>query len=109
MMMDTIFTANWKNIAERKLRQVQIDNAKENDKRLDYKYSVGEMVYLLKDTTNLAKMKWPTLGPFKIVHIRNNGMVILNRGSYCETVNIRRLRPANPRYNWEVDAVSSKI
>ena len=106
MMMDTIFTANWKNIAERKLKQVQIDNAKENDKRVEYKYSVGEMVYLLKDHKNLAKMKRPTLGPFKIVHIRNNGTVILDRGSYCETVNIRRLRPVNPRYNWEADAVS---
>ena len=91
MMMDTNFTADWKRIQDRKWRQVQIDNARENEKRIDYQYKEGDQVYLMQDTKHQGKMKRPTLGPFPIVQIRNNGTVIIRRGNYCETVNIRRL------------------
>ena len=106
MMTDAVFTANWTKIAERKRRQVQIDNARENEGRIDHEYKEGDKVYLMKDLKNLAKMKRPTLGPFKIMQVRNNGTVIINHGSYCEMVNIRRLRPFKPWTNWEANAVS---
>ena len=97
MMMDTLFTANWKEIRDRKIRQVRIDNARENKTRVEHVYKEGDLVYLLLDLKTRAKMKRPTMGPYPIIQVRDNGTVVIQRGAYSETVNIRRLRPFNPQ------------
>ena len=93
MMMDTLFTADWKSLRERKLRQVHIDNARENSKCVEHIFVEGDLVYLRLDVKTQAKMKRPTMGPYPIVQVKNNGTVVLQRGAYSEMVNMRRLHP----------------
>jgi hypothetical protein len=40
-------------------------------------------------------MSQPTKGPYIITKVNNNGTVEINRGSFHETINIRRLKPFN--------------
>ena len=93
MMLDTAFTANWQIIRERKLAQVQTDNARENESRIAHEYKKGDLVLIKKDTKKLAKLEKPTLGPYKILQVKTNGTVIIQREGYCERINIRRLVP----------------
>ncbi|ETL48880.1 hypothetical protein L916_01553 [Phytophthora nicotianae] len=73
--MKTKFLANWKRIKERKIKQI------------------GELVLITKDKSHTRKLDPPSEGPFEILKINNNGTVGVQRTSYCETINIRRLIP----------------
>jgi hypothetical protein len=93
MITNATFTANWAAIRTRKQRQVNIDNAHENSRRISHSYSENDLVLIKKDTTNLPKLACPTEGPFKIVQVKTNGTVVIERENFCETINIRRLLP----------------
>jgi transposase InsO family protein len=93
LILDASFTANWSAIVSRKLRQAQLDNARENQSRIAHHYAVGDLVLVLLNKRTLPKLACPTDGPFRIVKVHHNGTVIIQRGSYAETINIRRLTP----------------
>ena len=77
-------------------RQAIQNNAKENRKRLNYEYKVGDKVLIVfKKYERKAKITPSTYsrGPFTIVEIFDNGTVRLRCGSYIDTVSIRRITP----------------
>ena len=73
-------------------RKIQINLIKQNKKRWNYDYKVGQKV-LIKNKGH-RKMEAPTEGPFTIVQVYTNGTVALQRrNNVLERINIRRLSP----------------
>jgi hypothetical protein len=73
--------------------QAQIDNARENHSRIAYYYAVGDLVLIQLNKRTLPKLACPTEGPYRIIKVHMNGTVIIQRGTYAETINIHRLLP----------------
>ena len=93
LILDASFTANWSAIVAHKLRQAQIDNARENKSRIAHSYAVGDLVLIQLNKRTLPKLACPTEGPYRVIKVHLNGTVVIQRGSYAETINIRRLLP----------------
>jgi hypothetical protein len=51
----------------------------------------------------LPKLACPTAGPYRLVNVHMNGTVIIQRGTYAETFNIRRLFPFLPPSSTPLD------
>ena len=92
MMFNISSLVNWKALAIRKQKLVDNANLRENAKRIDYDYAVGQQVYVTSDGIN-RKLDRPKTGPFPIVDVYTNGTVRIRRGAIDERINIRRLEP----------------
>ena len=91
-ILNTKFEADWKFIKEHKQQLIKKNNENENKKRIPYKYKRGQKV-LYKNDLNKKFGRNPYEGPYKVRHVKDNGTVILKRGSVLETVNIRNIKP----------------
>ena len=83
---------NWKEVSLRKQTQVDKDNQRENKKRVEHDYQVGDRAYITKDGI-YRKLDGPKMGPFRITNLFTNGTVRIQRGIVNERINIRRLEP----------------
>jgi Integrase zinc binding domain/Integrase core domain len=92
LILDASFTANWSAIVAHKLRQTKIDNARENQSCIAHTYA-GDLVLIQLNKRILPKLASPTDGPHRVVKVNFNGTVVIQRGSYVETINICRLTP----------------
>ena len=62
--------------------------------RIDHTYNIGDKVLIiLKGEEIMSKIQIRTEGPYEIIKVYDNGTVKVNRGSYNEIVNIRRIKP----------------
>ena len=86
------YIAEWDIIRKRKQALIDKNNERENSKRVDFDYIVGQRVLLIHMDLQ-RKLDDPTSGPFKIVQTHTNGNVSILRGSVIERVNIRRIKP----------------
>jgi len=97
MLFNMKALVNWKAISTRKQQLVDKANLREreNRNRIDYDYSVGQQIYIVKeDGTFRKKLDSPKLGPFVITaETYTNGTVRIQRGRVHERINIRRLEP----------------
>ena len=75
---------------------INVNNPKENAKRIEHKYHVREKV-LLEKAGLISKLSAPRTGPYRIAHTYTNGTVHIQRGVVNERVNIRRLMPYKER------------
>ena len=86
-------------IQYRQNQQSQIDNQRENNKRVKHEFRLNDQVLIRRDIGNpyLGKLEKPTEGPFKIIDISQlpiNGTVLIERSpNATECVNIRCLLP----------------
>ena len=91
------FEADWNYIAERKQRLIVQNNKRENAKRRDHTYSVGDQVMIRHDP-NRKHGDDTYKGPYPLTKVNDNGTVQLRKttpsgGSVLVTWNIRNLRP----------------
>jgi hypothetical protein len=93
LILDASFTANWSAIEAHKLRQTQIDNARENQSRILHIYAVGDLVLIQPNRRLFPKLARPTDVPYRVVTVNFNGAVVIQRKSYAETINIHHLSP----------------
>ena len=96
MVMPVFFMANWATLRQRRQHQTDVDNARENEKRIDHHYRNGDKVLIRRDLANLGKLAKPTIAPFVVVdasHAPINGTVVISRDNTEERINIRRLLP----------------
>ena len=49
MLFDILFVADWHKIGDYRQRQTDRSNIRENNKRVDYDYKVGDKVLIRKD------------------------------------------------------------
>ena len=59
--------------------QVDIDNARENYKRVTYDYAIGDQVYV-EMTGIYHKLDYRKQGPYRITEVFKNGTVRFQRG-----------------------------
>ena len=83
---------NWKAISIKKQQLVDKANLRENTKRVDFDYRVGQKAYVINSDIHRT-LNGPKFGPFEITDIYTNGNVRIQRGAVNERINIRRLEP----------------
>ena len=92
MLFDIPYLADWTEIGRRRQELVDRDNERENSRRIEHDYKVGDKCTLRKHGLT-RKAEFKSLGPFKITQIFTNGNVRIQRGTTNERVNIRRIDP----------------
>ena len=92
-ILNVQFQADWKYIKDRKQKLINSNNARENSNRIPYTYQVNQQVML--DVTGTTKAKYaqnPYKGPYKLLKVNDNGIVVLQMGAIIDTVNIRNIK-----------------
>jgi hypothetical protein len=92
MLLPIKFKANWAHIALRKQEIINKSNSRENKKRLQHEYQIGDKVLLEKGGI-IQKMSAPREGPYIVDKVSTNGTVRIRKGAVIQRVNIRRLTP----------------
>jgi hypothetical protein len=96
MFFDIPFLADWYKIGEH--RQLLTDrnrnNERENKRRIDYDYKVGDKVLVIKDGIVLRKSE-SKFGkePWTITTVHTNGTIRVQCGTKSKRISIRRVTP----------------
>ena len=94
MLFDIPFIADWSLIGKRRQIQIDKDALRQNQKRVDYDYVVGQKVLLITDGI-IRKASDKYTGPFVITQVFTNGNVRIKRERIEERLHIRRIIPFN--------------
>jgi hypothetical protein len=100
MIFPTQYVADWQRITARRQERREKDNRRENSRRKEFTFREGEQILIRRGKKFgeiLPKMKQPTLGPFTILQVFENGNVSIQRGGFRERINVRRLLPYHRR------------
>ena len=93
---DAIFqvqhVADWQYIKQRKQQMINAINARENSKRIPYKYHVGQRV-LIKAEQGTKYGTDLYLGPFTVEAVNANVTLRVNECAVTDTYNIRNVTP----------------
>jgi hypothetical protein len=93
MLFNIPFIAGWNKIGDYRKHQTDLNMARENSKRVDYDYKVGNKV-LLTEEGILCKAESPySTKPWTISPIHTNGTIRIQCGTKSERLNIRRVTP----------------
>ena len=91
MIFNIQHTANWEYIKQRKQRIIDLNNKRDNSKRQQHVYRVGDKVLLNRGTENKYESLY--IGPLDIMKVNDNGTVRLKVNAVEDTYNIRRIIP----------------
>ena len=93
-ILNVQFQADWKYIKDRKQKLINLNNERENSKRIPYIYQVNQQVML--DVTDTTKAKYAQnsyRGLFKMLKVNDNQTLVLQMGPLIDIVNIRNIKP----------------
>ena len=91
MLFNILFIADWQSIGECRQRLKDLNNAHENEGRIDYDYKVGQKVLLRKEgILRNAESRWHIKPRLTSVH--TNGTITVQRGNKMDRLNIRRVK-----------------
>ncbi len=93
MLFDIPFIADWQKVGEHRQQPTDLNNARENEGRIDYDYKVGQKV-LVRNEGILRKSEsiWHRK-PWFITSVHTNGTITVQCGNKLERMNIWRLKP----------------
>ncbi len=92
MLFDIPFIADWQKIGERRQRLTDLNNARENEGRID-DYKVGQKVLLRKEgILRNAESIWHKR-PRLITTVHTNGTITVQCRNKIDRINIRRVKP----------------
>ena len=83
-----------------RIKQHIANNIRENRNRKPHEYKEGDLVLiqmLLYEKDNRPNCSKHAEGPYKVIKVFGNGTLTIQRGSYDETISIRRLISYYPR------------
>jgi len=93
MLFDIPFVADWHKIGDYRQHQADRSNIRENNKRVDYVYKVGDKVLIRKDgILHKAESIWRK-EPWTITTVYTNGTIRIQCRTKSERINIRRVTP----------------
>jgi hypothetical protein len=93
ILFDIPFIADWHKIGEHRQRLTDLNNAHENEGRIDYDYKVGQKVLVRKEgILRKSESIWHRK-PWLITSVHTNGTITVQRGNKLEQMNIRRVKP----------------
>ena len=93
MLYDIKHFTNYEYLHQKKIKEIRENIEKENKHRKEYQFQPGQQVTIKLDKKIAGKMETLQLGPYELVAVRNNGTIIVNKGNYMETWNIRNVLP----------------
>ncbi len=92
MLFDIPFIADQQQIGEHKQQLADLNNAHENEGRIDYDYKVGQKVLLKKEGILCnAESRWHK-NPWLITSVHTNGTIMVQRGNKIDLMNILRVK-----------------
>jgi hypothetical protein len=81
MLFDIPFVADWKQIGDYRQSQTDRSNTRENNKRVDYDYKVGDKILIQKDGILCkAESIWKK-EPWTITTVHTNGTIRIQCGT----------------------------
>ena len=83
--------ADWGHIRQRKQLQSNHNNNRENMRRNNHQYRVGDKILVKRKKNSKHELKF--MGPFPITQKNDNGTVCFKKGIINDAVNIRRIKP----------------
>jgi hypothetical protein len=93
MLFDIPFVAEWSKIGERRQSLTDGGNQRENAKRIDCDYKVGDKVLVINGGI-LRKAESPYgKEPWTITTIHTNRTIRIQRGTRTEQLSIQRVQP----------------
>ncbi len=93
MLFDILFIVDWQKIGEHRQKLTDLNNAHENEGRIDYNYKVGQKVLLRKKGILCnAESRWHK-EPRLITSVHTNGTITVQCGNKIERMNIQRVKP----------------
>jgi hypothetical protein len=93
MLFDIPFIADWQKIGEHRQRLTDLNNARENEGRIDYDYKVGQKELVQKEGILLKSESIWHKEPWLITSVYTNGTITVQCGNKLEWMNIRRVKP----------------
>ena len=84
--------ADWEHIRQRKQLRVNHNNMRENMRRNNHQYKVGDKI-LFKRKKN-SKHELEFMGPFPITQINDHGKALFQKVIINDATNIRRIKPS---------------
>ena len=91
-ILNVLHDANWRYMLQRKKKLIHQNNQRENAKRQDWSYHVGDKVII----KNEQSTKYGTdaySGPYTVTKVNDNGTVRISMGVVSDTFNIRNVHP----------------
>jgi hypothetical protein len=85
LFFDIEHTTDWNKIHERKVHQVKQSNLHENSTRIEYEYNSGDKVLIRFDNVIQRKVISLRKGPYKILTVKDNGKVVIDKDNKMET------------------------
>jgi hypothetical protein len=82
MLFDILFIADWQKIGEHRQQLTDLNNAHENDSRINYDYKVGIL--------HNAESRWHK-NPWLITSVHTNGIITVQCRNKIERMNIWRV------------------
>ena len=93
MLFDVPFIADWNKIGDYRQRQTDLSTERENKRRVDYDYKIGDRVLVIQDGI-LRKAQSPHgKEPWTITTVHTNGTIRIQRGTKTERINVWRVTP----------------
>ena len=93
MLFDIPFVADWNQIGDYRQNQTDCSNKRENNKRVDYDYKVGDKILIRKDSIlHIAESIWKK-EPWTTTTVHTNGTIRIQCGTKLERINIWRVTP----------------
>ena len=83
--------AVWEHILQRKQLRIKHNNKRENMRRNNHQYKVGEKILVKRNRNSKHKLEF--MGPFPITQINDNGTVRFQKGIINDVTNIRIIKP----------------
>ena len=93
MLFRSLFVADWHKIGEQRQSLTNRGNQRENPKRIDYNYKIGDKVLLInegilhKGESAYGKEAW------SITKVHTNGAMRIKCGTRMERLSIQRVQP----------------
>jgi hypothetical protein len=93
MLFDIPFVANWYKIGEHRQLLTDRSTERENKRRIDYDYKVGDKVLVINDGILRKSESKYGKEPWTITTVHTNGTIRVQCGTKSERINIRRVTP----------------
>jgi hypothetical protein len=91
MLCDIPFIADWQKIGEHRQQLTDLNNAHENEGKIDYDYKVGQNVLLRKEgTLHNAESRWHKK-PWLITSVHTNVTITVQHKNKIDRMNIWRV------------------
>jgi hypothetical protein len=92
MLFDIPFIVDWQKIGEHRQQLTNLNNAHENEGRIDYDYKVGQKVLYRKEGILCNAESRYHKKPWLITSVHTNGTITVQHRNKIDRMNIRRVK-----------------